>query len=973
MNATSKLVKAWESKNAKNAAKAGGISLMALSLAACGGSSITQAQLDAEAAKATAAAAAQAAAEAEAAAAAAAQAAAEADAATAAEAQAAAEAAQAAAEAAQAAADAAAVKQSLTTSDGETITGTAKDDTITAVISETASKSTLGSLDTVVDSSADDSDTLNITTDQDISVTPTIKGVETVNVTLDALSAGADVIDFDIALTNFSAGAAINIDSVKSGSIVSSVTITGDAGHTIKTSTDFTAVATTLAADADGTFDIDAVGNSVAPVTLGVSGAADTVTVDAAGYVSVTAAAVTDLVTITSVNDTTVSATAAAGIFVNAGGDVTLTDIDSATVVNITATGDVSAATTKMAAALAPVINAGGTVDVFTDDATSITVAGKKTITVEEDAGTTLVLANVTVAGEATTIDLDSAKGVVTVTVAGDQDYTLQMDAAGIDAAGDKVTLTDNTTAGSSTFKLVANAGAVDASKMTVDTIDLAVSNAAKTLTVASGQKVNISIDQAGATAIAGVAASASTNVVNVTFDDGVNSATNTAVDIGGDLDFTSFATVNLDMSGDSLANLAAETHVIDDMDSSGNVNITMGANNLSLTGVFGLGATNTLKITGTGTVSGGGSEAITVGTINAAGVSGVVTLSEIDTAETGSVTTGSGADVLTVVGSAGTEADIALSTGAGDDTITLEGGVGTARSVSIDGGEGDDTLVLSASAVHGATGAGETFTITNVEFLSYGDDTTIASEAITGQTFSLIAATSAQDTITVSLTSTDTSVDLSGLKASVAETAGVADETFVVDGSSLTGIVTITGTDVAKNTLTAGDTVGATVTGGALADAINGGAKADILIGGAGDDVFESGAGVDTLTGGAGSDEFNFAASDGGVTLATADIITDFTTGKDTLDIAGFVNGSATETIADASGAADWAAFVALADAALDGTDDDLYIAYDAIGSGNAYVVVDESGDGSFGSGDILIILTGIDSAAEIAVTDVV
>jgi hypothetical protein len=41
LNATSKLVKAWESKNAKNAAKAGGISLMALSLAACGGSSST--------------------------------------------------------------------------------------------------------------------------------------------------------------------------------------------------------------------------------------------------------------------------------------------------------------------------------------------------------------------------------------------------------------------------------------------------------------------------------------------------------------------------------------------------------------------------------------------------------------------------------------------------------------------------------------------------------------------------------------------------------------------------------------------------------------------------------------------------------------------------------------------------------------------------------------------------------------------
>ncbi|MDC1201270.1 hypothetical protein N8082_02160 [Planktomarina temperata] len=41
LNATSKLVKSWESKNAKNAAKAGGVSLMALSLAACGGSDST--------------------------------------------------------------------------------------------------------------------------------------------------------------------------------------------------------------------------------------------------------------------------------------------------------------------------------------------------------------------------------------------------------------------------------------------------------------------------------------------------------------------------------------------------------------------------------------------------------------------------------------------------------------------------------------------------------------------------------------------------------------------------------------------------------------------------------------------------------------------------------------------------------------------------------------------------------------------
>jgi hypothetical protein len=46
MDATSKLIKAWESKNKKNAAKAGGISLMALSLAACGSDSTTTTATD---------------------------------------------------------------------------------------------------------------------------------------------------------------------------------------------------------------------------------------------------------------------------------------------------------------------------------------------------------------------------------------------------------------------------------------------------------------------------------------------------------------------------------------------------------------------------------------------------------------------------------------------------------------------------------------------------------------------------------------------------------------------------------------------------------------------------------------------------------------------------------------------------------------------------------------------------------------
>ena len=62
------MVKLWESKNAQRALKGSGLTLMAMSLTACGGEDITQAQLDAQVALAEAAAAAQAAAEAEAAA-----------------------------------------------------------------------------------------------------------------------------------------------------------------------------------------------------------------------------------------------------------------------------------------------------------------------------------------------------------------------------------------------------------------------------------------------------------------------------------------------------------------------------------------------------------------------------------------------------------------------------------------------------------------------------------------------------------------------------------------------------------------------------------------------------------------------------------------------------------------------------------------------------------------------------------------
>ncbi|MFF7706633.1 M10 family metallopeptidase C-terminal domain-containing protein [Pseudomonas sp. NPDC007930] len=68
--------------------------------------------------------------------------------------------------------------------------------------------------------------------------------------------------------------------------------------------------------------------------------------------------------------------------------------------------------------------------------------------------------------------------------------------------------------------------------------------------------------------------------------------------------------------------------------------------------------------------------------------------------------------------------------------------------------------------------------------------------------------------------------------------------------------------------------------------DYLSGGAGNDTLDGNAGDDVLVGGLGADTLTGGAGSDRFVFQSSADSY-VGSADVITDFTVGVDTLDVA--------------------------------------------------------------------------------------
>jgi Ca2+-binding RTX toxin-like protein len=77
-------------------------------------------------------------------------------------------------------------------------------------------------------------------------------------------------------------------------------------------------------------------------------------------------------------------------------------------------------------------------------------------------------------------------------------------------------------------------------------------------------------------------------------------------------------------------------------------------------------------------------------------------------------------------------------------------------------------------------------------------------------------------------------------------------------------------------------------IDGGEDGDALYGGFGRDRLQGGSGDDTIQGGAGRDTLTGGAGADVFVFAsAAEIGVGVSR-DIITDFVSGEDRIDLTG-------------------------------------------------------------------------------------
>lgn len=233
------------------------------------------------------------------------------------------------------------------------------------------------------------------------------------------------------------------------------------------------------------------------------------------------------------------------------------------------------------------------------------------------------------------------------------------------------------------------------------------------------------------------------------------------------------------------------------------------------------------------------------------------------------------------------------LNGGAGNDTV--DGGTGNDSLVasvndgndSYIGGAGTDTYNLSATAADATVNL-----TTGLAFSSQtGSDTLSGIENVTGGTGNNTMTDNAlSNTLTggngndVFMMTADNTLD------SVAGGQGIDTLNYTASVSNLT--INLAGLPVVFGS---GTGLGLDVfsgienfTGGAGNDNITGDNQANTLIGGGGNDSITGGQGRDVLVGGLGLDRFIFTnTNETGITAATRDVINDFLSGTDRIDLA--------------------------------------------------------------------------------------
>jgi hypothetical protein len=284
----------------------------------------------------------------------------------------------------------------------------------------------------------------------------------------------------------------------------------------------------------------------------------------------------------------------------------------------------------------------------------------------------------------------------------------------------------------------------------------------------------------------------------------------------------------------------------------------------------------------------------------------------ELEIGATGTVTvnlTGSVVPEIVLQAQDGVANVVTLTNAGGITNITMDGGAADSdddfNGVTLSGtgyAGTADAMTISATADTDAVDTGA-FTLTGIEDLTIsvtgdGDDEnfTIAT-GVTGSSLNNVTVTSSGygassttvdvvlNTITSGTAGTNEmlSFDASGVNTGFSVVLDSMQAGSTVSGSAFYDTISVAGSaagvivnaGAGNDTLTASATVGSTLNGEAGADTLNGGTGADVLSGGAGNDTFDGGAANDTISGGTGVDTF-IADFDG----EGEDTITDFTAG---------------------------------------------------------------------------------------------
>ena len=698
--------------------------------------------------------------------------------------------------------------QRLTNLSGLTQSLTTGNDTVLAVSSGndtiSATNLTYGTDDLIVDTSILDLDVLVLSVDNaDIATTPVVVGFENINVNVTSQYAGITLPTvFSFNADNLRKST-LNFDVTNVNSVVTDLVVTNlPLGVAVNSSNEFTTVS--LSADDNAIVNYTGQATSLtidSPSTAMVTDVVATVTTTSAGTFTTDSDAV---VRFTASADTNVTASNAVTLTVTSAGQATIS-ANAADTVSVTATEEALVTA-----------NSAETVNFVTGDGIDSTSSSAIDSTLTSSNANNIQV-NISGRSSATVVDVSGAVNVNSVAVTGSQNVTIKVGLAGIDGLGtsttsdttdDNLFIVSNANTGSTTLWIKSNGGDADFSRANVNSIVVGTAMAsADDLTLANtGALVVVAVDQTSdLELIAKNAATKTTNSVNVAIKD--NGAANVDGDLAFGLKLTSFGTATLTNND---INAASSIGAISATDTTV-FNIASGTQGFTETSTIALASTGILNVSGSGAVNLG--SAVTASEVVGTSSFGAITIGLTGASTVGKVTTGLGADVLSISSAVRSSGSYVLATNAGADSLTIS----LAQDFSWNGGADNDSLKI----VGDLNLRSKTVTLTDVNaiYLDTGSTTTSATLTINPATlagnlaFNLIGTVGGVDTLLVDGGTTVTNDVINGGSIAVEENYAVL---------SLSGGP---GND--------------TITGSTAADILNGGLGNDSLTGGSGGDTY--------------------------------------------------------------------------------------------------------------------------------------